>query len=226
VAREEGALLVDADRIFTEASEHGLVGFNLIEDYVHPTVEGHQLIAWHLWQAIENAGWLPERAPVRRELFERVVAERGSPVNERNFAWLYNQGVVLENQGRDALAVEKYREALALDPRHWGAMGNLARLLGQQGQLEEARALAEQMVQANPDHPRYLSLLGVILTRLGDLPEAETRLRQALAGREEDALAHHNLGRVLEQRGRADEAAEHYDRARLELYRNNRPYVD
>ena len=56
IAAEESALLVDMDQVFARRSEHGLVGFNLVEDYVHPTLEGHQLIAWELWQAIERTG--------------------------------------------------------------------------------------------------------------------------------------------------------------------------
>ena len=37
VGREHGGLLVDVDYIFQERSEHGLVGFKLVEDYVPPT---------------------------------------------------------------------------------------------------------------------------------------------------------------------------------------------
>ena len=40
VAKARKALLVDIDTIYQSESEHGLVGFNLIKDYVHPTAEG------------------------------------------------------------------------------------------------------------------------------------------------------------------------------------------
>ena len=64
VAREYETLLVDADRIFRKRSEHGLVGFNLIEDYVHPTIEGHEIIAWNIWNSMERAGWFGKKSSV------------------------------------------------------------------------------------------------------------------------------------------------------------------
>ncbi len=68
VAESEGALLVDLDQVFQQESPHGLVGFELIEDYVHPTLEGHQIIAWSLWQAMERSGWLGQEADAQRDL--------------------------------------------------------------------------------------------------------------------------------------------------------------
>ena len=41
----EGALLCDAAAAFSTASPHGIVGSELISEYVHPTVFGHYLIA-------------------------------------------------------------------------------------------------------------------------------------------------------------------------------------
>ena len=73
VAKGEGALLVDIDQIFTKQSPHGLVGFNLIEDYVHPTLKGHQEIAWHLWQALESAGWIGEKVETERKQFDVIA---------------------------------------------------------------------------------------------------------------------------------------------------------
>ena len=44
-------VFVDAERLFEEASPHGLVGLNLVEDYVHPKPKGHRMIALALWKA-------------------------------------------------------------------------------------------------------------------------------------------------------------------------------
>ena len=59
IATEENVLLVDADALFATAAESGLIGFDLIEDYVHPNDEGHVLLARHVWSAIEKsaAAW-------------------------------------------------------------------------------------------------------------------------------------------------------------------------
>jgi lysophospholipase L1-like esterase len=53
---EEGVLLLDVERLFEESSPHGLVGFNLIEDYVHPNPGGHRLIALALYRLLLEEG--------------------------------------------------------------------------------------------------------------------------------------------------------------------------
>ena len=103
---------MDVDRVFEQRSEHGLVGFNLIEDYVHPTREGHELIAWHVWDAMEQAGWFGINSAADRAHFERLVAQRRLRPMTKNARWFYNQGVVLKHQGQTAAAIEKYRQAL------------------------------------------------------------------------------------------------------------------
>ena len=45
VARQSGALLVDAEARFERESPHGLVGGALFADFVHPSIRGHELIA-------------------------------------------------------------------------------------------------------------------------------------------------------------------------------------
>ena len=84
---------------------------------------------------MEDAGWLggPEmNSADRRDLFDATLAERAgvAGAGEReNVVWLVNQGVILKNQGQDELAIEKYREALAVDPDYGGALWNLGALL-------------------------------------------------------------------------------------------------
>ena len=75
--------LLDADRLFAEHSEHGLVGFNLIEDYVHPTLYGHQLIAWKLWSTVELELNPRIEGALDRALFERVVARRQGALDDQ-----------------------------------------------------------------------------------------------------------------------------------------------
>ena len=79
VGRERGVILVDIERSFAKASPHGLVGFNLIEDYVHPTREGHRRIAFELFNALLDHG-LPEKRPaVDFATFDKAWGPRVSP---------------------------------------------------------------------------------------------------------------------------------------------------
>jgi tetratricopeptide (TPR) repeat protein len=192
VAAETGAMLVDIEREFEAASPHGLVGFNLVEDYVHPTPRGHRLIALALWRAFEARGLAgpPRDAPV--EEFWRTVGEApadpiaatgntGGVPAWRRAALLYNTGVILEHQGQAERAIEKYREALALHPRNAGAATNLGRLLAIRNDVAGAAVAFRLAVDANPQSARALSGLGRALVQQGRPAEAESLLEKAAA---------------------------------------------
>jgi tetratricopeptide (TPR) repeat protein len=213
IADAEGALLVDIDQIFTARSPHGLVGFNLIEDYVHPTLDGHKEIAWHLWEALERAGWIGEQVVTRREQFDTIVDQRPKPDNQANPSWLYNQGIVLATQGRDDQAMEKFRQTLDLLPAHGGALGNLVSLLLKQGRTDEAYPLAVELVELYPDYPNFRMYLAMILASRQELAQAKFHFERVLTLRANDPMAHNQLGLISEKEGDEAMAAEHYQRA-------------
>jgi len=213
VAREEGALLVDIDELFTAQSPYGLVGFNLIEDYVHPTLEGHVEISWHLWAALERSGWIGDAVAARRQQFDAVVEQRGIPDSQANPSWLYNQGIVLGVQGRDDQAIEKFRQTVELLPTHGGALGNLVSLLLKQGKTEEALPMAEALVQMYPEYPNFQLYLGMAYASRQDLTKARIHFQQVLQLRAHDPMAHYQLGLIDEKSGEESTAAQHYARA-------------
>ena len=212
VARQQGALLVDVDKLFTQRSDHGLVGFNLIEDYVHPTKEGHLLIAWHLWEAIEGAGWYGPSA-VDRALFDKVVAQRPSGTSPLNAVWFYNQGVVLSHQGHTDRAIKKYREALSLAPHYTVTHFNLAILLEEKGQLRQAIHHYRQVLALDRNHQGIDISLAGALAASGELDAATKHYRKALRRKAEAAEAQAGLGRVYQLQGKWDQAIEHLGKA-------------
>ncbi len=122
VAAREGALLVDIEERFARLSPHGIVGFEWIEDYVHPTREGHEEIAFAVWQALRGAGLPAAASSAHRQddlrLFSEIVrARRALPVaSEHTPTYLYNQGMVLANQGRWEEARARFEAGLELRP--------------------------------------------------------------------------------------------------------------
>ena len=213
VCYERGALLVDADQVFEQCSEHGLVGFNLIEDYVHPTRAGHELVAWCLWDAIEREGWLGSQSAANRMLFDQVIAQRrGRPI-KTNAVWFFNQGVVLQNQGRAEAAIEKYREALAVLPDYQAAIHNLGGLLCDTGHTAEAIGLLERLVEIDPKGSEAHYNLANALQRLERLEEAVAHYQEALRLRPNHAGVHNNWGMALQKLGRFEEAVMHYQEA-------------
>ena len=196
LAKARGALLVDAERIFENASPGRLVGFNLIEDYVHPKPAGHRLIARAIWQALIEDGRLGEPHTVEIEAFDRAVgpataAGAGTP------ALLYNLAVVLENQGRFDEAMEKYRECIALDPGYYVAGYNLGRLLTRARRFAEAEAVHRQTLGRVPDHVNSLIGLGEALRQQGKVAEARDVFARATAADPRSAGAWNRLGVAL-----------------------------
>jgi len=216
IAHKRGVLLVDVDRIFEARSPHGLVGFNLIEDYVHPTREGHELIARHIWDAIEREGWLGRKASADQAVFDRVIAERRrrpTTSNTVNAVWCLNQGIVLKNRGETEAAIEKYREALEIAPDYVGAMIDLGDLLLRTGQTTEAFPLIERSFEIDPENFGVRVNLSRVLQNLGRFDEAVTHIKEAVRMRPDDALAHNTWGNALAGLGRFEEAAPHYQEA-------------
>lgn len=212
VAAEEGALLVDTERLFEAQSEHGLVGFNWIEDYVHPTREGHQRIAWKLWQAMAEAGWLGGQ-PAQREVFDRVVARRQVSGSEHNAVWLFNQASVLRHQGYLDQATARYRDAVELRPTYAPAQAGLGYALQQSGHYEEALVHHERALALGLDTAESRTNLGTTLFAMGRLDEALRHLQRAVELDSGFAPAQINLGALLEARGEPAQAVPFYRRA-------------
>jgi tetratricopeptide (TPR) repeat protein len=213
VAEEERAILVDIDRIFVEQSEHGLVGFNLIEDYVHPGLRGHQVIAWHLWDAIERHGLIPGHRAAERALFDRIVAGRGGTSEANSPTWLYNQGVVLQQQGHETQAIVKYRQALELDPLYVGVMLNLAQLLAPRGEIEEAERLAETALKIEPRDAGAQHVRATLYGYREQWQKAADLHRTALELDPNNTDVLVGLGTATAHLGRLDEAATIFERA-------------
>ena len=213
IAQQHGALLVDVDRLFEQQSEHGLVGFNLIEDYVHPTRQGHELIARQIWEDMEQAGWFDAKSQAQKAIFDRVLAQRRPITPTNNGVWFYNQGVVLEKQGQVDAAIKSYRQSLELSPGYSSALLNLGKLLAETGQFAEAVACYQEALRVRPGYADAHNNLGAALASLGRIEKAVAHYQEALRIRPDFAGAHLNLGVALAGRGQVDEAIGHYQKA-------------
>lgn len=79
----------------------------------------------------------------------------------------------------------------------------------QAGRLDQAEELYRQILQADPDQPDALHLVGVIAYQRGKLEEAADWIRKAIAINPNAAPFHCNLGEVCRTMGRLDQAVAH-----------------
>ena len=102
--------------------------------------------------------------------------------------------------GAQAQRLQRHiQQTLKLAVRHHGA-----------GRLAKAESLYEQVLQADPDNPYALHLLGVVAHQTGDNDRAVELISQALAVKPDYADAHSNLGNALRELGRMEEALASY----------------
>lgn len=116
-------------------------------------------------------------------------------------------GLIAQEAGQPAAAIEHIDRALALEPRSpqfWNGRGIACEAVGKRDQALECfgRAVALQ-----PDYAEAHSNLGSTLNELGRSEEALEHFRQAARLRPELLTAQLNLGRALHRLRRLDEAA-------------------
>ncbi len=94
------------------------------------------------------------------------------------------------------------QQGLELALRHHGS-----------GDLPRADRLYRKILEADPEHPTALQMLGVIAHQTGKHALAAELIAHSLVRKPDDAGAHCNLGLALQALGRHEEAAAHYREA-------------
>jgi tetratricopeptide (TPR) repeat protein len=153
--------------------------------------------------ALRRANRLPPYAPYADPMVDALARE------SRNGTFLLRQAS--EADLADSAEWSEYltRRALEFDPDNPDVVAKLGRILRTLGRTEEALAVFQRYQQMVPGDKLALAQIGGCLTDLGEFGEAESYLRRALGGLE-DGLTHYNLGLLLAQTNRLDEAVAEY----------------
>jgi lysophospholipase L1-like esterase len=182
VAQREGAAVVDVERAFVEASEHGMVGRGLVLEHVHPNLEGYFLLAENFFQSL-----LAHGVPGPAEVAVSTAEARGdAPVSEID-RWLgeYKTLRLKSNWPFRATPAEP-----AIPPP-----ADLAQALAQQvysqrlGWVEAHQQLRAHYREAN-DGPNYAKLSGILADAFpfNASLQFETAVALIAIGRPADAL--------------------------------------
>ena len=119
---------------------------------------------------------------------------------------IYNDlGFVLERQGLPFEAVDMYRKSLELDPESAAAHFNLASTLARSGEFAEAEQHFRAVLEKDPGSQAYTGL-GIVLWQQGRQDEGMANMRAAIEADPENATAHDQLGKMLLQKGKLEEA--------------------
>ncbi len=123
------------------------------------------------------------------------------------------EGLAAQRRGELGLAVERYRDYLALRPDEAGIWSNLGVAYRRAGRFALAVGCYRRALDLQPGDGSFLGNLGNALKDLGRLDEAVATHRRAVAARPQDAGSWHNLGIALREAGRFAESLQALERA-------------
>ena len=106
-----------------------------------------------------------------------------------------------------------YRQILAVQPNHAGALHHLGVIAHQRGRHDLAVEWIQRAIALHPDDPAAHSNLGTALAARGQSVEAIAAYRQALQLAPNLPETHCNLGVVLARVGESEEAITHFRQA-------------
>jgi tetratricopeptide (TPR) repeat protein len=163
---------------------------------------------------------------------ENVIRRGLASEDARTHKWLLNLwGIVRYQQADRDGAIEKFRQALELDPKFASARFNWGVALARQGMLEEAIKRFKEVVQTWRSGDQLDTLAaaytewGFSLALQGRTEEAFAKFRTAAATDPTFSDVYTSWAEVLSAAGRSDEAQKMTDRS-LQLARVEKVYTD
>ena len=129
-----------------------------------------------------------------------------APATPSSEGLLYRAAQQATAQGHTARAKGIYRELLHHHPQNIRARNNLALLLEQAGEHDEALEELSECLARDPDNTEILVNRGTMLGTLGRYSEAEDDLHRVLRLESGNAEAHFSLGVVVSRKGLWKEA--------------------
>jgi tetratricopeptide (TPR) repeat protein len=107
---------------------------------------------------------------------DQVISQPNAPAMAYALAGTYH-----DESGDRAAAAHYYRKAIEIDPKAIVSQNNLAMIIVDLGgDLQEARKLAENVVEQSPRAVPYLDTLAQVYARLADYPNAVTTMHRAI----------------------------------------------
>jgi Flp pilus assembly protein TadD len=154
---------------------------------------------YNLGAALSEAGRDDEAAARYREVVALVPdhADAKANLDRLDAARLEREGNGLAARGDLVTASERYRQAVALDPRRTHSQAGLGMALATLGRVAEALPALREAVRLGTDDPAVPNALGVLLLQSGQTREARTVFETAMATHPGDIGLAHNLARLL-----------------------------
>ncbi len=148
-----------------------------------------------------------QAAEARRQQFDPIaLSNHGGPPTPALFISLADVHV---RNGQVVQARQLYQKALAAEPQNLQALLGAARMEDREGNLDVATMLYRRAAAAYPNNPTVLNDLGLCLARQGQLQEAERALLRAVQLEPAKALYRNNMAKIQVELNQLDAAVQH-----------------
>jgi tetratricopeptide (TPR) repeat protein len=214
VATEQQVPLFDFVKLVEQHSENHVPGENFFLDHVHPTIEGHRLLALALLEAMQRQKIVKTADNWNKAAIGKITRKLENRLDDQAHSMaLHNLAAVLSWAGKFEEAHKLALRAIERFPdnaqAHYQAGINGSTL----GQHDRAIDHYQRALQLMPDHVEAHGQLGKELLGKGRLEEAIHYSRRALELRPGYTEAHTYLGNALLAQGNSKEAIRHYQRS-------------
>ena len=145
-----------------------------------------------------------------REAFERAVKLPSNYPDTLSDAW-NNLGVIATREGRVEDSIQRFQDALRVNPHHVLALDNLGNAYRLQKNWDEARTVLERALAIAPQDPEANYSLGMVFAQANDTGKAYEYLQRALRARPVYPEALNNLGVLYLVTQRRDEAVASFE---------------
>jgi len=145
-----------------------------------------------------------------RAAFERAVKLQANYPDTLPDAW-NNLGVIATREGRVDESIQRFQDALRVNPHHVLALDNLGNAYRQQKNWDEAREVLERALAIAPQDPEANYSLGMVYAQANDTGKAYEYLQRALQARPVYPEALNNLGVLYLVTQRRDEAVASFE---------------
>jgi len=142
---------------------------------------------------------------------ERAMAQykKALDIDPANRAAILSYARALDRRGRMAEAMQQYRTAIKHHPNDAAAHNDLGLCYARQDRFRESLRELETAIRLAPEKPLYRNNVATVLVLLGRPNDALRHLM--IHG--EPAVAHYNVGYLLNKKGDRQQAATHFTKA-------------
>ncbi|MCX7770024.1 MAG: tetratricopeptide repeat protein [Proteobacteria bacterium] len=105
---------------------------------------------------------------------------------------------------------KKLEELISIKNKDNLTNNNIALILAELGNYNEALTYAEKLIITEPNNPYFWNTFGIILTYLNLFDDAEKSFKKAINLKGDEGVFYYNLGNLYEREGKYDLAKEQY----------------